>query len=169
MSRPRREESAKERGRSWLEVCRGGLAGFKSFRISSDFLLPELPGVDRTQKLADAMSSICLDSLTGSPEGKAVTVAEVFIDAATTIPSNGELGVTLFVRFSGRTQHPGRSPLHRPDPHHPHQPRRPPGRGHPAVSSDPAGGQGPSVAERPRDLCDRRLPQPLPPRTINVL
>ncbi len=58
-------------------------------------LLPDLPGVDRTQKLADAMSSICLDSLTGGSEGRAVTVAEVFIDAATTIPTGGELGVTL--------------------------------------------------------------------------
>ncbi len=53
------------------------------------------PRVDRTQKLADAMSSICLDSLTGGSEGRAVTVAEVFIDAATTIPTGGELGVTL--------------------------------------------------------------------------
>ncbi len=58
-------------------------------------LLPDLPGVGRSQKLADAMSSICLDSLTGGSEGRAVTVAEVFIDAATTIPTGGELGVTL--------------------------------------------------------------------------
>ena len=57
--------------------------------------LPDLPGIDRTQKLADAMSSICLDSLTGGSEGRAVTVAEVFIDAATTVESDGELGVTL--------------------------------------------------------------------------
>ena len=58
-------------------------------------LLPDLPGIDRSQKLADAMSSICLDSLTGGSEGRAVTIAEVFIDAASTIQSEGELGVTL--------------------------------------------------------------------------
>jgi hypothetical protein len=56
---------------------------------------PDVPGIDRTQKLADAMSSICLDSLTGGSEGRAVTVAEVFVDAGLASQTKGELGVTL--------------------------------------------------------------------------
>ncbi|MEX0666757.1 MAG: HNH endonuclease signature motif containing protein, partial [Acidimicrobiia bacterium] len=56
---------------------------------------PHVPGVDRSQRLADAMSSICLDSLTGGSEGRAVTVAEVFVDAEMAAQTGGELGVTL--------------------------------------------------------------------------
>ncbi|MGH8924828.1 MAG: hypothetical protein ACRDWA_09375 [Acidimicrobiia bacterium] len=44
------------------------------------------------------MASICLDSLTGGGEeenGRAVTVAEVFIDAQLASLTTGEAGVTL--------------------------------------------------------------------------
>jgi hypothetical protein len=43
-----------------------------------------LPGEGRSQRLADALTSVCLDSLTGGSEGqegREVTVAEVFVDA----------------------------------------------------------------------------------------
>jgi hypothetical protein len=60
---------------------------------------PSLP--DQTQGrqvLADALTAVCADSLTGSSEpgqeGRAVTVAEVFVDAALATPTGGEAGVT---------------------------------------------------------------------------
>lgn len=56
---------------------------------------PSVPGVDRRQKMADAFTSICLDSLTSGSEGRAVTVAEVFVDATLAAPTDGEAGVTL--------------------------------------------------------------------------
>jgi 5-methylcytosine-specific restriction endonuclease McrA len=56
---------------------------------------PSVPGVDRRQKMADAFASICIDSLTGSSEGRAVTVAEVFVDATLAAPTYGEAGITL--------------------------------------------------------------------------
>ncbi|HEU4750229.1 MAG TPA: HNH endonuclease [Acidimicrobiia bacterium] len=54
-----------------------------------------LPGEGRSQRMADALTSVCLDSLTGGSEGREVTVAEVFVDAALAAPSYGEAGVTL--------------------------------------------------------------------------
>jgi hypothetical protein len=65
--------------------------------------LPVLPGEGngQGQRRADALSAICLDSLTeeaGSGDGekaRAVTVAEVFIDAALAADSGGESGVAL--------------------------------------------------------------------------
>jgi hypothetical protein len=45
--------------------------------------------------MADALTSICLDSLTGGSEGREVTVAEVFVDASLAASSLGETGVTL--------------------------------------------------------------------------
>jgi hypothetical protein len=56
---------------------------------------PTAPGVDRPQKLADAFTSICADSLTEGEEGRAVTVAEVFVDASLATLRYGEAGVTL--------------------------------------------------------------------------
>jgi HNH endonuclease len=56
---------------------------------------PPLPGQGRSQRLADALSSVCLDSLTGSSEARPVTVAEVFVDARLAAASQGETGVTL--------------------------------------------------------------------------
>lgn len=57
--------------------------------------LPTLPGEGRGERMADALTSICLDSLTGGSEGREVTVGEVFIDASIAAPSLGEAGVTL--------------------------------------------------------------------------
>jgi hypothetical protein len=57
--------------------------------------LPKLERVDSAQRMADAFSSICADSLTAGSEGRAVTVAEVFVDAALAAPTHGEAGVTL--------------------------------------------------------------------------
>jgi Domain of unknown function (DUF222) len=65
--------------------------------------LPVLPGEGsgQGQRRADALTAICLDTLageTGSGEGdsmRAVTVAEVFIDAALATEDGGETGATL--------------------------------------------------------------------------
>ncbi|MDP8959502.1 MAG: hypothetical protein M3N51_09975 [Actinomycetota bacterium] len=60
--------------------------------------LPSLPDQTRGQRAADALVSLCLDSLTtssGAPTGRAVTVAEVFVDASLAAPSQGEAGVSL--------------------------------------------------------------------------
>jgi hypothetical protein len=54
-----------------------------------------LPGEGRSQRMADALSVVCLDSLTGTSEGRDVTVAEVFVDAALAAPTHGGAGVTL--------------------------------------------------------------------------
>ena len=66
---------------------------------------PVLPGQGQGQRRADALTSICLDSLTGttgqgsdgteSGTGRAVTVAEVFIDATVAAPSFGEAGAVV--------------------------------------------------------------------------
>jgi hypothetical protein len=59
---------------------------------------PSLPGEGRSERLADALTSVCLDSLTGGSEGaegREVTVAEIFVDATLAAPSYGETGVTL--------------------------------------------------------------------------
>jgi hypothetical protein len=59
---------------------------------------PVLPHQGQGQRRADALTSICLDSLTGGSEGetgRAVTVAEVFIDATLTAQSHGQQGATV--------------------------------------------------------------------------
>jgi 5-methylcytosine-specific restriction endonuclease McrA len=58
---------------------------------------PNLPDQTQGQLMADALASVCADSLTGGSEehpGRAVTVAEVFVDAAMAAPTFGEAGVT---------------------------------------------------------------------------
>ncbi len=60
--------------------------------------LPVLPDQHSGQRRADALTSICIDSLTSSgaeDNGRAVTVAEVFVDANLAAPTSGEAGVTL--------------------------------------------------------------------------
>jgi hypothetical protein len=62
--------------------------------------LPALEDQSQGQRRVDALTSICLDSLTTTSEsenenGRAVTVAEVFVDAALAAPTFGEAGVTL--------------------------------------------------------------------------
>jgi hypothetical protein len=58
---------------------------------------PNLPGQNQGQLLADALVSVCADSLTqgSEPSRRAVTVADVFIDAALAAPTAGEAGVPL--------------------------------------------------------------------------
>jgi hypothetical protein len=60
---------------------------------------PVLPHQGQGQRRADALTSICLDSLTsgseGTKPGRAVTVAEVFIDATLASQSFGEAGATV--------------------------------------------------------------------------
>jgi hypothetical protein len=69
----------------------------KALRQRAD-QFPSLPDQSQGQMLADALTSVCADSLTASSEpgneGRAVTVAEVFIDAALAAPTMGEAGVT---------------------------------------------------------------------------
>ncbi|HJU81619.1 MAG TPA: HNH endonuclease signature motif containing protein, partial [Acidimicrobiia bacterium] len=61
--------------------------------------LPVLEEQSSGQRRLDALASICLDSITGTADdgesNRAVTVAEVFIDAALAAESGGEAGVTL--------------------------------------------------------------------------
>ena len=58
--------------------------------------LPCLPDQNQGQRAVDALTSICLDSLTGTGEtGRAVTVAEIFVSASLAAPSYGEAGVTV--------------------------------------------------------------------------
>jgi len=59
---------------------------------------PNLPDQSQGQLLADALTDVCLDSLTGGSEtqqtGRPVAVAEVFVDAAIAAPTHGEAGAT---------------------------------------------------------------------------
>ena len=70
----------------------------KALRSRADSF-PTLPGQTQGQGqlLADALVSVCSDSLTGgsesNPDARAVTVAEVFVDAALAAPTYGEAGV----------------------------------------------------------------------------
>ena len=60
--------------------------------------LPVLAGEGQGQRMADALTTLCLDSLTQSSEGtsdRAVTVAEVFVDATLAAASFGEQGATV--------------------------------------------------------------------------
>ena len=57
--------------------------------------LPTLTAEGRGERMADALTSICLDSITGGSEGREGTVAEVFVDASLAASSRGEAGVTL--------------------------------------------------------------------------
>ncbi len=60
--------------------------------------LPALPDQGQGQRRADALTSICMDTLTttgNGDTGRAVTVAEVFVDAALAAPNHGETGVAL--------------------------------------------------------------------------
>ncbi|HKY47295.1 MAG TPA: HNH endonuclease signature motif containing protein, partial [Acidimicrobiia bacterium] len=64
---------------------------------------PVLPGQGQGQRRADALTSLCLDSLTagtggsepGAGTGRAVTVAEVFIDATLAAASFGQQGASV--------------------------------------------------------------------------
>jgi len=64
-------------------------------------LFPDLPDQTRGGRMADALTSLCLDSLTTTTGGgcdepaRAVTVAEIFVDATLAVPTGGEAGVTM--------------------------------------------------------------------------
>ena len=66
-------------------------------RKESEF--PSLDGDNAGQRRADALTAICLDSLTGTDVDReatrAVTVAEIFVDADLASATGGEAGVTL--------------------------------------------------------------------------
>ncbi|HUP17407.1 MAG TPA: DUF222 domain-containing protein [Acidimicrobiia bacterium] len=59
---------------------------------------PNIPDQSQGQLLADALTDVCLDSLTGGSEseqpGRPVVVAEVFVDATVAAPTQGEAGAT---------------------------------------------------------------------------
>lgn len=59
---------------------------------------PNIPDQSQGRLLADALTDVCLDSLTGGsegePPGRPVVVAEIFVDAALAAPTRGEAGVT---------------------------------------------------------------------------
>ena len=59
---------------------------------------PNIPDQSQGQLLADALTDLCLDSLTGGSEseepGRPVVVAEVFVDATVSAPTYGEAGAT---------------------------------------------------------------------------
>lgn len=67
--------------------------------IDREGRLPSLPDQTQGQRRVDALASLCMDSLTatgnGLDNGRAVTVAEIFVDASLAAPSFGEAGVTL--------------------------------------------------------------------------
>ena len=69
----------------------------KALRQQAD-QLPDLPDQTQGQVLADALTAVCADSLTGTSEpgkeGRTVTVAEIFVDAVLAAPTFGEAGVT---------------------------------------------------------------------------
>jgi hypothetical protein len=60
---------------------------------------PNIPDQSQGQLLADALTEVCLDSLTGGSEseqpGRPIVVAEVFVDAAVAAPTHGEAGATI--------------------------------------------------------------------------
>jgi hypothetical protein len=59
---------------------------------------PAVPNQGQGARKADALTSICMDSLTGSTEeetGRAVTVAEIFVDATLAAASRGQTGAFL--------------------------------------------------------------------------
>jgi hypothetical protein len=59
---------------------------------------PNIPDQSHGQQLADALTDVCLDSLTGGSEseqpGRPVVVAEVFVDATVSAATHGEAGAT---------------------------------------------------------------------------
>lgn len=95
---------------SWWKLW-GGLPGLAGQIVEKALLepadtFPTLEGDDRSQRLADALTSLALDSLTGGSEdspGREVTVAEVFVDAHLAAATSGEAGVRL-------SRAPGRDP-----------------------------------------------------------
>jgi hypothetical protein len=59
---------------------------------------PDIPVQSQGQRLADALTDVCLDSLTGGSEseasGRPAIAAEVFVDASVAAPTHGTAGAT---------------------------------------------------------------------------
>ncbi|HKX75152.1 MAG TPA: HNH endonuclease signature motif containing protein [Acidimicrobiia bacterium] len=87
---------------SWWKLW-GGLPGPDGQVVEKALLaradeFPRLEGEDRSQRMADALTSLALDSLTGGSEeasGREVVVAEVLVDAQLAAATSGEAGVVL--------------------------------------------------------------------------
>ncbi len=87
---------------SWWKLW-GGLSGPDGQVVEKALLeraeeFPRLEGEDRSQRMADALTSLALDSLTGGSEaspGRDVTVAEVMVEAGLAAATSGEAGVRL--------------------------------------------------------------------------
>jgi hypothetical protein len=86
-------------GRFWGQTHGADWHTLEKALLQRESLLPALEGQSQGQRRVDALATICMDSLTGTGEpdqpGRAVTVAEVFVDASLAAPSFGEAGVTL--------------------------------------------------------------------------
>jgi hypothetical protein len=86
-------------GRFWGQTHGIDWQTIEKALIHRESRLPALGDQTQGQRRVDALASLCMDSLTASGEeseaGRAVTVAEVFVDAALAAPSLGEAGVTL--------------------------------------------------------------------------
>ncbi|MGH8913726.1 MAG: HNH endonuclease, partial [Acidimicrobiia bacterium] len=85
-------------GRFWGQAYGTDWQAIQGAVLHRESQLPALPDQSQGQRRVDALASICLDSLTGtegSETGRAVTVAEIFVDAGLAAPTFGEAGVTL--------------------------------------------------------------------------
>jgi hypothetical protein len=87
---------------SWWKLW-GGLPGIDGQVVEKALLQradsnPFVEGEGRPQRMADALTTLALDSLTGSGAdaiGRQVTVAEVFVDGLLAASTSGEAGVRL--------------------------------------------------------------------------
>jgi hypothetical protein len=86
-------------GRFWGQTHGTDWHALEKALTQRESQLPTLEDQSQGQRRVDALTSICFDSLTGTGNpgqtDRAVTVAEVFVDAALAAPSFGEAGVTL--------------------------------------------------------------------------
>ena len=87
---------------SWWRLA-GGLLGPEGQAVEKALLeradqFPRLEGEGRAQRMADALTSLALDSLTGGSQdnpGRDITVADVIVDAHLAAQTSGEAGVRL--------------------------------------------------------------------------
>lgn len=86
-------------GRFWGQTHGADWQAIEKALIRRESQLPALADQSQGQRRVDALAAVCLDSLTTTGDttdtGRAVTVAEVFVDASLAAPSFGEAGVSL--------------------------------------------------------------------------
>jgi len=85
-------------GRFWGQTHGTDWQAIEKALIRRESQFPSLPDQSQGQRRVDALAAICLDSITSGETdevGRAVTVAEVFVDAALAASTYGESGVTL--------------------------------------------------------------------------